>query len=175
MDRTRIKCSRGFLRCKIRSHNHHSNNIGVFFGYTEDLCNVVDKIHSFNNSKYIEMYKNLNSYNIRDFMVEIGKEMNNDFLYFIIIYNICCTYYGKNFLLKNPKFHRVLNIKKNEISEISSDNKFYDIIKFINNDCDVMSYYEMLVYCYDSCQKDSDFYKNVDDSNNIFSKVVEFL
>jgi hypothetical protein len=182
-----INCDRGFLKCKIRKHNHELNNIGVFFGYSEYVCKLVNSVPMFDQEKYIRMYKQLNYKNIIYFLIEIMMDCNNDIrmsvtpLYFIVIFNILNTHYGRNLLTVNNKIHFIANNKLFDINDLPESHQYYYLIKEVFYDkLEVEIFHERLAYFYFKCKEGkktifSEFSENVDDSDNLFSEVVKFL
>ena len=178
-------CSRGLLKCKIRGHNHESNNIGVFFGYSEDVCNIIQQsVRIIDQKKYIRMYKELDSKNISHFLIEILSNCENDYvinapLYFIVILNILNTNYGRNLLARSNKLHLIVNNKLFELNnDLCEHHPYYALKKVLSGKLEVEIFHERLAYFYLSKAKDtifSDFSEKVEDSDNLFSEVVKFL
>lgn len=183
MQTERRNCGRGLLKCKIRGHNHDSNNIGVFFGYPDDICNVIQSVRMVDQSNYIRMYKELNYSNIKCFLNQILINCQKDYVvnrivHFIIIFNILNTNEGRHLLAKNSRMHFALNQRLLEINILQENHRYYTLKKIFSEKLDVEIFHERLAYFYLSKGKDtffSDFSEKVEDSDNLFSEVVKFL
>jgi len=177
-------CRRGILKCKIRGHNHDSNNIGVFFGCPEDVCDMFQSVRVFDQAKYINMHKEVSSENIIDFMTEILNDSHIDYesrppLYLFVLINILNTIHGQKLLKKSSKFYLVVKKKLFEMNEIPENHPYYILKKVIKTELEVEIFYARLAHFYDCCKGRnsffSDFSENVVDSENIFSEVAQFL
>ena len=183
MQTERRNCSRGLLKCRIRGHNHDSTNIGVFFGYSEDICNVIQSVRLIDQSNYIRMYKELNSSNISCFLNRILKNCQEDYIvnaivHFITILNMLNTNEGRYLLAKNSKLHFAVNTKLNEITNLPESHRYSILKKIFSKKLEVEIFHERMAYFYLSRGKNtffSDFSEKVDDSDNLFSEVVKFL
>lgn len=177
-------CRRGILKCKIRGHNHESNNIGVFFGCPEDVCDVFQSVRMFDQAKYIQMYKELTSENIINFMTEILNDSHIDYesrppLYLFVLINILNTNHGQNLLKKSAEFYMVVKKKLFDMNKLPENHPYYVLKKVIKTELEVEIFYERLSHFYDCCKGGksffSEFSENVVDSDNIFSEVAQFL
>lgn len=177
-------CRRGILKCKIRGHNHDSNNIGVFFGCPEDVCDMFQSVRMFDQVKYINMYKEVSSENIISFLSEILIDSEHDYrtkgpLYLFISVNILNTNHGQSLLKSNAQFHSIVKKKLFEMNEIPENHPYYILKKVIKTELEVEILYERLAHFYGCCKGGksffSEFSENVVDSDNIFSEVAQFL
>ena len=183
MQTERRNCSRGLLKCRIRGHNHDSTNLGIFFGYSEDICNVIQSVRLIDQSNYIRMYKELNSSNINRFLNHILKNCHEDYIvnamvHFITIFNILNTNEGRYLLARNSKLHLSVNIKLREINDLPEYHQYNILKKLFSEKLDVEIFHERMAYFYLCRGKNtffSDFSEKVDDSDNLFSEVVKFL
>ncbi len=177
-------CTRGFLKCRIRGHNHDSNNIGVFFGCTEDVCNLFQSIRMFYQAKYIKMYEELTFENIISFLREILDDCVNDYssrtpLYLFIMIQLFNTNHGRTLLALNNNFLLQVRKKIDELSEIKESHPYYIIKQATNTELEVDIYHARLLHFFLNCKGGNSFFSEFDDSvvdaDNLFFEVINFL
>lgn len=189
------ECKRNILKCGIRSHDHKSTNIGVFLGLSEEVCNFFQQISTLKQEKYIKMHNELTDENsILSSLKEILSDCSKDNIYFKgvngrfynkdVLYAFICIYFlntsqGRNLLLENSSLLDVVKNKIADFANMEETNPYYVLSKQVNIDLEVNSHKESLLYYFTLCKKGksfiSDFYKKVDDSDNIFFDVLKYL